>query len=111
MNTQELEKELIELAKQNPTEDYYVGSVGESLRDILKRFMGERYPEKEIDPPCHVERRPEGEIEGMLWDEGKKFEEYAVQRVLKGGKAWAKLLKAEEFPEGMGCITVQSLPQ
>lgn len=98
---EQLESDLIALAKATPPEDYYVGSTGDALRDILKKYIKKRYPEKEIDPPRLKESRPEG-IDGMLWDEQERFSEYAARKIAENGGGWEKLLQQEPFPEKMG---------
>lgn len=101
MTTTELENALIDLAKNNPVEDYYVGDVGASLREILREWMGKRYPARKIDPPQKKEKRPKDEVGGLLWDEAERIEEMIEGREARS-VSWVKLLSQEKFPENLG---------
>lgn len=99
-----VESELTRIAKENPAGDYYVGSVGEEIRDVLKKIMGDRYPSDELDEKPYVRGpRPDPEKDpfgAMIWDQEISIHEMMLSKHF--GSPWISLLKSEKWPDGRG---------
>ena len=109
MKHTEIEKRLIELAEKNPTGDYYVGSVGSDIRQLLKDMMGDRYPSDKLDEkPFILGPRPDESINpdaALMWDAAVRIEKMMVDKMSKSSGYWSSPIIPRPFPSGCGATS------